>query len=396
MAKQLTVKQLEALRTGRHSDGTGVGLMLWVSHTGGRTWVQRVTVHGKRHDIGLGGYPIVSLAEARAIATENKRAALKGLNPVKEKRKAKMNAAKQLTFAQAVERTCTELTPTWRGRKEASSFLSSLGTYANPHFGSDDIADITSAQIRQAVLACRAKVPNLSVKVQHRIHSVFKWAVANGLRDTNPATGEALALPKLEKKTNHNRALPYSEVANALVTIQASGAWVSTKLAFAFTVLTAARSGEVRGARWDEVDIDKAVWTIPPERMKMNREHRVPLSQQAVEILQQAQAQRDESGLIFPSVTGKELSDMTLSKLVREQGIKSTVHGFRSSFRTWCQEKTNVQAEVAEAALAHVKADKVEAAYARSDLFEKRTQLMESWANFLSNRPAEIVPLRVG
>lgn len=373
-----------------------MGLMLWVSPTGGRTWVQRVTVHGKRRDIGLGGYPLISLAEARATAAENKRAAMKGVNPVTEKRRAKMNAAKRLTFAQAVKRTCLELTPTWRGKKEASSFLSSLATYANPHFGSDDITDITSAQIRQAVLTCRAKVPNLSVKVQHRIHSVFKWAVANGLRDTNPATGEALALPKLEKRTKHNRALPYSEVADALATIQVSGAWVSTKLAFAFTVLTAARSGEVRGARWDDVDIDLAIWTIPPERMKMNREHRVPLSPQVLELLQQAEAQRDESGLIFPSIRGKELSDMTLSKLLREQNIKSTVHGFRSSFRTWCQEMTNVQGEVAEAALAHVKADKVEAAYARSDLFEKRRRLMESWANFLSSKPAQVVPLRVG
>jgi len=396
MGKQLTVKQLEALGVGRHSDGTGVGLMLWVSRTGNRSWVQRVTVHGKRHDIGLGGYPLVSLAEARSIATENKRAALKGLNPVSEKRKAKMNAAKRLTFSQAVDRTCSELTPTWRGKKEASSFLSSLATYAHPHFGSDDVADITSAQIRQAVLACRAKVPNLSVKVQHRIHAVFKWAVANGLRDTNPATGDALALPKLEKKTRHNLALPYSEVAGALAAIQKSGAWVSTKSAFAFTVLTAGRSGEVRGALWDEIDWDNAVWTIPAARMKMNREHRVPLSSQALGVLRNAEAQRDGSGLVFPSITGKELSDMTLSKLVREQGIKSTVHGFRSSFRTWCQEQTNVQGEVAEAALAHVKADKVEAAYARSDLFEKRRRLMEGWANYLSNKPAEIVPLRMG
>lgn len=396
MAKQLTVKQVEALGVGRHSDGTGVGLMLWVSATGRRTWVQRITIHGKRHDIGLGGYPLVSLAEARILATEHKRAALKGVSPLTEKRKAKMNAAKRLTFAQAVERTCIELTPTWRGKKEAPSFLSSLTTYAYPYFGSYDIADITSAQIRQAVLACRAKVPNLSVKVQHRIHSVFKWAVASGLRDTNPATGEALALPKLEKKTKHNLALPYGEIADALATVKASGAWASTKLAFAFTVLTAARSGEVRGAYWDEVDMDKAVWIIPPERMKMNREHRVPLSSQALKILRDAEAQRDESGLIFPSIRGKQLSDMTLSKLVREQGVKSTVHGFRSSFRTWCQEMTNVQGEVAEAALAHVNANKVEAAYARSDLFEKRRRLMESWAEYLSEQPAEVVPFRVG
>ena len=396
MAKLLTVKQVEALGVGRHSDGSGVGLMLWVSRTGNRTWVQRVTVHGKRHDIGLGGYPLVSLAEARALATENKRAAIKGINPVSEKRKAKMDAAKRITFAQAVEKTCAELSPTWRGKKEAASFVSSLATYANPHFGSDDIADVTSAQIRKAVLLCRAKVPNLSMKVQHRIHAVFKWAVANGLRDTNPATGEALALPKLDKTTKHNRALPYDEVAGALASIEASRAWVSTKLAFAFTVFTAARSGEVRGAQWDEIDMDEAVWIIPAERMKMNKEHRVPLSSQAMKILTDAKAQRDENDLVFPSITGKQLSDMTLSKLVREQGIESTVHGFRSSFRTWCQEKTNVPGEVAEAALAHVNANKVEAAYARSDLFEKRRSLMEAWAGYLIGTEAAIMPLKTG
>lgn len=394
MAKRLTARSVESLGPGRHSDGTGIGLMLWVSETGARSWVQRLRVHGRRRDMGLGPYPLVTLAEARDLAQANKKASLQGRDPFSEKRRLKEEAARRLTFAEAAERTRDELAPTWRGKKEPQAFLSSLKTYAFPYFGNTDVADITSADIRRAVLACRAKVPNLSVKVQHRILSVFKWSIAEGLRETNPATSEALALPKMERKQKNNRALPYSEVHGAIETVKASGAWASTKLAIEFTILTAARSGEVRGALWDEIDLSAAVWVIPAERMKMNREHRVPLSGRALTVLNEAEALRDVSGLVFPSIRGKQLSDMTLSKLVKELGIKSTVHGFRSSFRTWAQERTNVPGEVAEAALAHVKADKVEAAYARSDLFEKRRKMMESWAAFLSETDAKVA--RIG
>jgi integrase len=340
--------------------------------------------------MGLGPYPLITLAEARELAQTNKRAALKGHDPFSEKRRKKVEAARRLTFAEAAERARDELAPAWRGKREPQAFLSSLKTYAFPYFGNAEMAEITSADIRRAVLACRAKVPNSSVKVQHRILSVFKWSIAEGLRETNPATSDALALPRMERKQKNYRALPYSEIHGAINTVKASGAWTSTKLAIEFAILTAARSGEVRGAGWEEIDMAAAVWTIPAERMKMNREHRVPLSGRAVEVLKNAEALRDASGLVFPSVRGKQLSDMTLSKLVKELGINSTVHGFRSSFRTWAQERTNVPGEVAEAALAHVKADKVEAAYARSDLFEKRRKLMNSWAAFLSETEAKV------
>lgn len=344
--------------------------------------------------MGLGSYPLVTLAEARDLAQANKRAVVQGRDPFSEKRRLKEEAARRLTFAEAAERTRDELAPTWRGKKEPQAFLSSLKTYAFPYFGNTDVVEITSADIRRAVLACRAKVPNLSVKVQHRILRVFRWSIAEGLRETNPATSEALALPKMERRQKNNRALPYAEVHNAIETVKASGAWTSTKLAIEFTVLTAARSGEVRGAHWEEIDLSSGVWTISAERMKMRREHRVPLSGRALEVLKEAKALQDVSGLVFPSVRGKQLSDMTLSKLVKELGIDSTVHGFRSSFRTWAQERTNVPGEVAEAALAHVKADKVEAAYARSDLFEKRRKLMDRWASYLSEASATVT--RIG
>lgn len=394
MPNRMTARSVESLGPGRYSDGTGNGLMLWVSENGARSWVQRLRVNGRRRDLGLGPFPLVTLAEARDLAHANKKAVLQGRDPFAEKQRKKEESARRLTFAEAAVRTRDELAPTWRGKKEPQAFLSSLRTYAFPYFGNTSVEEVTSADIRRAVLACRAKVPNLSVKVQHRILSVFRWSIAEGLRETNPATSEALALPKMERTQKNNRALPYSQVYNAIEIVKASGAWPSTKLAIEFTILTAARSGEVRGALWSEIDMSASVWTIPAERMKMNREHRVPLSGRAIEVLLEAKELRDQSGLVFPSVRGKQLSDMTLSKLVKELGIESTIHGFRSSFRTWAQERTNVPGEVAEAALAHVKADKVEAAYARSDLFAKRRKLMDSWAAFLSLNGAELA--RIG
>lgn len=369
---------------GRHSDGVGLGLMLLVKPTGARTWVQRVMVHNKRRDIGLGSYPLVSLGQARELALENKRDIVQGKDPIREKVVAKTAAAKRITFAEAAHRTCDELAPTWKGKKEAQSFINSLTTYAFPHFGGTYVEDVTSADVRRAVMRCRAKVPNLAVKVQHRILSVFKYAVASGLRDINPATADALALPKFERTTKNNRSLPYGQISKALILVMDSGAFQSTKLAIKFVAYTAGRSGEVRGAVWDEIDMTNAVWTIPAERMKMNRAHRVPLSAAAMEVLEQARALADCKGLVFPSAHEKELSDNTLSKLLRELDIASTIHGFRASFRTWCQEQTNVPHEVAEAALAHVTGDKTVVAYARSELFDKRRSLMAAWASYLS------------
>jgi integrase len=326
---------------------------------------------------------LIGLSQARDKALENKRAAQRGEDPLAEKRRTKAANLKRVTFAEAAKSACAELTPGWKSAKEPKAFMSSLTTHVFQHFGDVDVGEVKSAEIRRAIMKCRKKVPNMATKVQHRILSVFRFAVAEGLRADNPATADALALPKPDRKVSHNRALPYCEVASALETVSKSGAWVSTKLALHFAVLTACRSGEVRGARWTEIDLPSATWTIPGERMKMGREHKVPLSLRALEILDEAAAQRDGE-LVFPSATGKKLSDNTLSKLLREQGIAGTVHGFRASFRTWTQEQTDVSEEVAEAALAHVEKNKTVAAYARSDLFEKRKSLMEAWATFLN------------
>ena len=222
----------------------------------------------------------------------------------------------------------------------------------------------------------------------------MKWAVAQGFRADNPA-GDMLsqALGRQADVTRHMRALPHREVAAAIHTVQDSHAGPITKLAFAFLVLTAARSGELRLATWDEIDLEAEVWTISAERMKAQREHRVPLSGRALDILREAQTLADGSGWVFPSPTGKPLSNMTLSKLLKDLGIPAVPHGFRSSFRDWAQECTNAPRAVMEAALAHANPDKVEAAYARSDLFERRRVLMGQWAAYLSQTSDKVVPL---
>ena len=218
----------------------------------------------------------------------------------------------------------------------------------------------------------------------------MKWAVAKGYREDNPA-GDAIgaALPRHGGSTRHFPALPHNQVRAALATVRASGAWIGTKLAFEFLVLTAARSGEARNARWEEIDFENATWTVPGERMKAGRAHRVPLSSHAVAVLNAAREIADGGGLIFPALTGRALSAMTMTKLVRELGIEAVPHGFRASFRDWAAEKTDHPREVIEVALAHVVRNKVEAAYRRTDLFERRSRLMDEWATYLANEGAE-------
>jgi len=387
---------------GKYHDGGGLGLLLRVLPGGSRQWVQRIMVQGQRQEIGLGSPPVVTLAMAREAALQHKRAAYQGRDPVAEKRAAR----EALTFEAAARKAHLELAPTFKNPKDGAAFLSALEAQAFPRFGRKKVAEITSADVRQAVLAVREKTPEQGRKLALRVSAVFKWCIAEHLRPDNPATAEALALPRLDAAKVHRKALPHAEVAGCIARVQASGAWPATKLALEFLVLTACRSGEVRGACWEEIDFGPqgaanpansansgAVWEIPASRMKMKRPHRVPLSARAVEILREAEAFRDGSGLIFPSPRGKALSDMTLSKLVKELGFEADVHGFRTSFRTWAQECTNYPREVAEAALAHAVGDTVERAYARSDVFAKRAKMMQAWGAYLAARRGEVVKL---
>ena len=359
------------------------GLVLRVMPTGGRQWIWRGTVRGKRVDLGLGGWPYVSLSGARQTAFEFRKLAREGGDP-----RALRSGQRAPTFAEAASTVIGIHEAGWKdGGKSASQWRASLRDYAMPRLGKLRVSDISTADVMAVLLPIWNEKPETARRVRQRIGAIMKWAVAQGHRQDNPA-GDALgaALPKHSVAKKHHRALPHAEVADAITTVRASHAHWATVAALEYLVLTASRSGEVRKARWDEVDIGTATWTVPAGRMKMQREHRVPLSERALQILAEARKWADGSGLIFPSVTGRPLSDNTLSKLLREQGIPAVVHGFRSSFRDWCAECSNASREVSELALAHVNSDRVEAAYMRSDLFERRRALMQSWADYISER----------
>ena len=379
----LGIKNLKPDRKTKRS-GDGRGLYLVVRANGSKAWVQRVTIDGDRTDIGLGGYPDVPLALARKKSAEIRTAVAEGRDPRAERRQPNLP-----TFRDAAEQYISDNASRWKNPKEAVNWRGCLDTYAYPVFGNTRIDRISRADVLAALKPVWTSKPSIARKLRQRVRSVFAAAMAHGHIDLNPA-GEVIdaALPKTPAVKAHFRALPHQEVPDALETIEAAAASLSSRLCLRFLVLTAARSGEARGARWDEIDLEARTWTIPASRMKAGREHRVPLSDAAIEVLRRAKALDDNSGLVFPSLykPGRELSDMTLTKLLRDNGLASaaTVHGFRTSFKTWCMETTDTPWAVGEAALAHALGNSTEQAYARSDLFERRRTLMNQWDHYLT------------
>jgi integrase len=387
--KALTAQFVKTVKDpGKYFDGHG--LFLRVQPNGQRQWVQRITIRGKRCELGLGNPSLVSLAEARDKALANRKLAVSGGDPMR----AKKEAEAVLTFEEAARKVHALHLPTWRNPKHGAQFLSTLETYTFPRIGALKVGEVTTSDVLAVLTPIWTAKPETAARVRQRIGTVMKWAVAQGWRQDNPAQSIAEALPKRDKSLQqHRKALTYAEVADCLKVVQASNAGLSTKLALEFLVLTATRSGEARGATWAEVDLGASrCWTIPASRMKAKRDHRIPLAPRAVEILAQAKGLTDGVGLVFPGTkAGKPLSDMTLSKLVKELGFDADVHGFRTSFRTWAQERTNFPREVAEAALAHSIKDKAEAAYARSDMFDKRRKMMEAWSAFLAQESGNVI-----
>ena len=390
MAGKFTARFAEAVKQpGRY--GAGNGLYLLVKPSGSKSWVLRTVVQGRRRDMGLGGYPLVSLAEAREAAFENRNLARAGGDPLALRRRPDIP-----TFLEAA-RTVIEIhKPTWRtGSKSAKQWESSLRQYAFPRLGAKAVDTITSADVMAVLLPIWTEKAETARRVRQRISAIMKWAIAQGYRGDNPA-GDAIAaaLPKASDTPKHFRALHHTEAGDTIRAVRRSQASLSVKLAFEFLVLTAARSGEVRHALWSEFDLEAAIWTIPGKRMKTGREHRVPLSGRALEILDEAQALDDGSGLVFPSLAGgKPIGVATLSKLMRELDIDAVPHGFRSTFRDWCSESAQVPRDLAEACLAHVVRG-VEGAYARSDLLDRRRTLMKRWAGYLANDASgTVVPM---
>ncbi|MDE0658252.1 MAG: tyrosine-type recombinase/integrase [Gammaproteobacteria bacterium] len=360
------------------------GLYLRVSPRGAKSWIQRLNIQGLRTDNAIGHYPAVGLAEARAVAFERWKVAKAGGDPRKENGKALLSP----TFAEAAEAVIAMHTPTWRSSKSGPQWRASLETYAYPSIGELPVSEITPGHVMAVLLPIWNDKRETARRVKQRISAICRWAVAQGYRTDDPA-GIVVdaALPRNTVKRRPMPALPYEEVADCIAKVKASHrASTSSKLALEFLVLTAARSAEVRKATWDEFDIEGATWTVPAERMKANREHRVPLSVRALGVLAEAAELSDGSGLVFPgSRSGRPISENTHAKLLRELEFNAVTHGFRSSFRDYAAEQTHTPHAVMEAALAHTIKNKAEAAYARSDLFEKRRALMESWAKYLAS-----------
>ena len=293
------------------------------------------------------------------------------------------------TFREAAHTVHEANMPRWRNARHVAAWIQTLERHAMPVLGDKPLDRIDRAAVLQVLTPIWTTRPETARRVRQRMRTIFRWAMAHGFMETNPA-GEAIdgALPPMPKVKAHLRALPYEEVGAALRTVDASQASMSARLCFRFLVLTAARSGEARGATWDEIDAEGRVWRIPPERMKAGVEHRVPLSTQALCVLFRASALRDESGLVFPSPQKRKsaMSDMTLTKVLRSVGLaeRATVHGFRSGFKNWTLERTDTPWAVSEAALAHTLGNSTEQAYARSDLFERRRALMQLWVDYLT------------
>ena len=368
---------------GRYGDGYGGhGLSLLVkpaTHGGlSKSWAQAIRPNGRTTSVGLGSYPVVTLAAAREKALRNARAIAEGRDPRRRARSVP-------SFAQAFETVVAIHAEHWKGGKNEREWRASMRDYAMPKLAGMRVDAITADHVMAVLLPIWSTKRITAQRVRQRIGAVMKWAVAKGYRLDNPA-GDVIsaALPNNRVAARHQRALPHAEVGAALARVCGSDGYPGTVLAFRFLVLTASRSGEVRGARWPEIDRAGAVWTIPGARMKAGRAHRVPLSSPALEVLDEAAERFGGDGLVFPSPTGKVPNHSLMGTLLRELEIGAVPHGFRSSFRDWAAECTEAPREVCELALAHVNSDRVEAAYRRSDLFERRRVLMQEWADYLS------------
>ena len=378
MLTALEIKNVETVGKTRRI-GDGRGLYLVVRPSGSKSWVQRVTVDGRRTDIGLGGFPDVPLALARRKSEEIRAAIAEGRDPLAERRQPGVP-----TFRQAALRYIEDKSVEWRRPQQARAWRAQLAAHAYPAFGNTRVDRITRGSVLAVLRPLWSTRPAQARKLRQRVRAVFGAAMAHGHIDLNPA-GEVIdaALPKLPAVKNHFEAIPYQDVPAALRQIGASGASTAARLCFRFLVLTASRSGEARGARWDEIDLEAKTWTIPAERMKAGVGHRVPLSDAALDVLREARA-LGGGGFVFPSPwRGVDaLSDRTLTKMLRHNGIASTVHGFRTSFKMWVMEQTDTPWAVGEAALAHTLGNSTEQAYARSDLFERRRELMQGWGAY--------------
>jgi integrase len=389
--KRLTVPAVNSAGPGFHADGNG--LYLAVDESGARRWILRTLVHGRRRDIGLGGAATIRLAEAREFARRLRRVARDGGDPIAERDRDKLRSPSFEDAARTVH--AEHVAASAKNGKHVAQWMTTLETYAFPVIGAKPVHAVEQADVLRILAPIWTEKPETARRVKQRLKTVLDWASTAGHRSgVNPVEGVEKGLARQRDRTRHFAALPWRELPALMRRLSELGGMGA--LALRFTILTAARSGEVRGATWDEIDLAEAVWTIPARRMKAGTVHRVPLSAPALAVLEAASAQADGSrlsqaaqqpGLVFPAPRArKPLSDMTLAAVLKRLAIApevATVHGFRSSFRDWAEEATNFPHEVKETALAHAVKSKVEAAYRRTDLFEKRRDMMATWGAFV-------------
>jgi integrase len=377
-----TVRVRNEKKPGRYADGNG--LYLVVDPSGARRWLLRLVIEGRRRDLGLGSASLVPLSEAREKARAYRKTARQGGDPVRERKRASAVAP---TFSKAAETVHESRAPGFRNAKHAAQWISTLRMYANPTIGELRVDAVGTPDILRLIGPIWLSKPETARRVLQRTAAVLDWAKAAGYRSgENPVDGVKQGLPKQTGGKKHHIAMPFREVPAFVGMLRTAEGSMTSHLLLEFLILTAVRTGEVLGAKWDEVDLAAAAWTIPAERMKAKREHRVPLTGRCIEILKSAREIGPLSEYVFTGRDGvRPASNMTMLQAMKRAGLSYVPHGFRSSFRDWASETTNHPHDVCEMALAHTISNKVEAAYRRGDMFEKRRSLMEDWAEFLSN-----------
>jgi len=391
---KLSARRVASAPPGRYGDGNG--LWLTVRGDGARSWSVRFTFRERRREMGIGAASVLSLAEAREAARDARKQILAGLDPIEERRLRLRRVVP--TFEECADRFMAHNESAWSNAKHRQQWKNTLGTYAYPVIGRVPVDQVETPDVLRILEPIWNTKPETAVRVRGRIERILSWAASQNLRPReNPATWKNhldAILPNRAKvrPVKHHRALPWTEVPDFIADLR-NREGIAAK-ALEFLVLTAARSGEIRGAMWSEIDLTSLTWTIPPDRMKSSREHRVPLSGPTVDLLQSLPRLEGEEH-VFPSVRGGLLSDMALSAVLRRMDVDAVPHGFRSSFRDWCAETTNYPREVAEMALAHAIPSGVEAAHRRGDLFKKRRQLMTAWGTYCTSprAPGEVVQI---
>ena len=401
---RLSAVQVKGIdRKGMYHDGGGLYLQVGIG--GAKSWIYRFMLDGRPREMGLGPVDVIPLAEARKRAAEYRRLRHDGIDPIEARRsqrdQKKLEAAKSMTFDACAAAYMEAHRPGWRNGKHRDQWRNTLTSYASPVFGSLPVQAVDVALVMKALEAIWQSKPETASRLRGRIEAVLDWATVRGYRrGENPARWrghlDKLLPPRAKiQKVEHHRALPYNDIADFTAALRDQQGIAAHALEF--LILTAARTGEIIGARWDEFNLDDRIWVIPGARMKAGREHRVPLSAPALDVLRKMQEIR-ESEFVFPGgKKGKPLSNMAMLELLKRMGRNDlTAHGFRSTFRDWAAERSNFPREVVEMALAHTIESKVEAAYRRGDLFQKRRQLMEAWARFCRTprAVAEVVAIR--